>query len=60
MDSDCVGIPDLVPGRFIEVTGMGVPVDNQFYLTAVTHDFTGENGYRTHIEGCAAQLKTSV
>jgi hypothetical protein len=60
MDGDCVGIPDLVPGRFMEVTGMGAPVDNQFYLTAVTHDFTGENGYRTHIEGCAAQLKTSI
>lgn len=59
LEADCVGIPDLVPGRFIEVTGMGVPVDNQFYLTAVTHDFTSDGGYRTHIEGCAAQIKTS-
>lgn len=60
LEADCVGIPDLVPGRFIEVTGMGVPVDNQFYLTAVTHDFTSDGGYRTHIEGCAAQIKTSA
>lgn len=59
LEADCVGIPDLVPGRFIEVTGMGVPVDNQFYLTTVTHDFTSDGGYRTHIEGCAAQIKTS-
>ena len=59
LEADCVGIPDLVPGRFIEVTGMGVPVDNQFYLTSVTHDFTSDGGYRTHIEGCAAQIKTS-
>lgn len=59
LEADCVGIPNLVPGRFIEVTGMGVPVDNQFYLTAVTHDFTSDGGYRTHIEGCAAQIKTS-
>ena len=60
LDADCVGIPELVPGRFIEVTGMGVPVDNQFYLTSVTHDFTSDGGYRTHIEGCAAQIKTSA
>ena len=60
LEADCVGIPDLVPGRFIEVTGMGVPVDNQFYLTSVTHDFTSDGGYRTHIEGCAAQIKTSA
>lgn len=59
LEADCVGIPDLVPGRFMEVTGMGVPVDNQFYLTSVVHDFTSDGGYRTHIEGCAAQIKTS-
>lgn len=60
LEADCVGIPDLVPGRFMEVTGMGVPVDNQFYLTCVVHDFTSDGGYRTHIEGCAAQIKTSA
>lgn len=60
LEADCVGIPDLVPGRFIEVSGMGSPVDNQFYLTSVTHDFTGDNGFRTHIEGCAAKLKTGM
>lgn len=58
MEAECVGIPDLVPGRFMEVTGMGVPVDNQFYLTSVTHDFTSDGGYCTRIEGCTAQVKT--
>ena len=59
LEADCVGIPELVPGRFIEVAGLGVPVDNQFYLTSVVHDFTSDGGYRTHIEGCAAQIKTT-
>lgn len=58
LEGSCVGIPDLVPGRFIEVTGMGVPVDNKFYLTTVTHDFDTDLGFRTKIEGCAAQMKT--
>jgi phage protein D len=55
-----VGIPDLVPGRFIAVDGLGVPVDNNFYLTTVTHDFSSEEGFTTKIEGCAAQIKTSA
>lgn len=58
LEGDCVGIPDLVPGRFIQVSGLGAPVDNQFYLTAVTHDFTSDGGFRTRIQGCAAQIKT--
>ena len=60
LEADCVGIPDLVPGRFIEISGMGAPVDNQFYLTSVTHDFDSDNGFRTHIEGCAAKLKSGM
>ena len=60
LEAGCVGMPDLVPGRFIEVTGMGVPVDNKFYLTTVTHDFNSEQGFRTEIKGCAAQVKTSA
>ena len=60
LEGSCVGIPDLLPGRFIEVSGMGVPVDNDFYLTAVKHDFSSELGFETKIEGCAAQVKTSA
>ena len=60
LEGSCVGIPDLVPGRFIAVDGLGVPVDNNFYLTTVTHDFSSEAGFTTKIEGCAAQIKTSA
>ena len=57
LEADCVGIPDLVPGRFIDVTGMGAPADNSFYLTSVIHDFTPEGGFHTKLTGCAAELK---
>ena len=60
LEADCIGIPDLVPGRFVRISGMGAPVDNQFYLTAVTHDFTSEGGFHTHIQGCTARLKSSI
>ena len=60
LESDSVGIPDLRPGRFVEVEGFGVPVDNKFYLTAVTHDFSSDGGFTTQIRGCADQVKTGL
>lgn len=58
LHGDCVGLPDLVPGRFITLSGLGSPVDNDFYLTSVIHDFTNDTGFKTSIVGCAAQVKT--
>lgn len=60
LESDSVGIPDLLPGRFVEVSGFGAPVDNKFYLTAVTHDFSSDSGFTTQIRGCADQVKTGM
>lgn len=60
LEADCVGIPDLVPGRFIEISGMGTPADNRFYLTTVTHELSSEKGYRTRIEGCASKLEIGM
>lgn len=59
LDALCVGIPDLIPGRFIEAIGMGAPADNRFYLTHVVHDFSGQDGFQTRIRGCAAQVKSA-
>ncbi len=57
LDAECVGIPDLVPGRFVTVTGMGAPADNNFYITSVIHEFQPEGGYRTKLKGCASEIK---
>ena len=59
LEADCVGIPDLVPGRFIAFSGMGAPIDNNFYITTVVHEFTAEGGYHTKIKGCAADVKAT-
>lgn len=56
LEADCVGMPELLPGHFMEVDGMGAPVDNQFYISTVTHDFTSESGFATHITGCTAKV----
>ena len=57
MECECVGIPELVPGRFVELSGLGSPVENQFYVTTVIHDFQEETGYKTRIIGKAAMVK---
>jgi phage protein D len=56
IESECIGIPDLVPGRFVNVK-VGSPGDNSFYLTNVTHDFQSTGAYRTRITGSAPSVK---
>ncbi len=48
------GIPELVPGRFVELKGFGDGVSNKFYLTDVIHEYHQEGHYITTIEGKAA------
>jgi len=56
LDCDCVGLPELAPGRFIRITGMGKPVDNDFYLTTVEHRYDSEFGFSTRLVGKAAKV----
>lgn len=59
LNCECVGIPDLMPGRFIKVTGLGEVVSNQFYITKVVHRI-GEQGYSTRLTGCIDKLEESL
>ncbi len=49
------GIPEIVPGRFITLSGFGDGVSNKYYLTDVIHTF-GDDGYLTTIIGKASTL----
>lgn len=60
LECTCIGLPELVPGRFIEVEKLGSPVDNKFYLSEVIHDFSQESGYRTFLSGKAAEVKKAA
>lgn len=57
LECTCPGIPDLAPGRFIKIAGLGVPVDNTFYVTSVVHDFRQDSGYRTRLIAKAAEVQ---
>ncbi|MCR4657932.1 MAG: hypothetical protein K5770_17165 [Lachnospiraceae bacterium] len=56
IQAEFIGLPELVPGRFVELSNFGSPVDNLFYLTRVRHTLES-NMYRTVIEGCANSVK---
>lgn len=48
-DGMCIGIPELIPGRFITIEGMEDQVKGTYFLSKVTHSFTTE-GYYTRFE----------
>ncbi len=56
LEADLIGLPELVPGRFIEITGLGKDVENQFYLQEVIHTYSGAGDYITRIIGKAATI----
>ncbi len=51
----CVGIPELVPGRYLKVDGGGEKLDGLYFLTRVRHLLSGD-GYRTAFEFKGAKL----
>jgi hypothetical protein len=57
LNCDCIGIPELQPGRFLTVEGLGSPAENKFYITGVTHSISTDTGYRTKLVGCANEVK---
>lgn len=46
---ECVGIPQIVPGRYIEIRSMDSMLDKKYYVTEVEHQI-GEDGFVTIFE----------
>lgn len=54
---ECVGIPELKPGSFIQITGMGAPADNNFYVTNVRHFINSEGIYTSNVTAKASSIQ---
>lgn len=52
-----VGIPKLVPGRYIEIVGFGDAVDNLYYIVTARHIFDDDKGYVTELTAKTAGMK---
>ncbi|MCR5467355.1 MAG: hypothetical protein K6F37_00200 [Lachnospiraceae bacterium] len=57
LEMEMVGLPEMMPGRFICVTSFGEGVSNNFYVTSVRHIYDTENGYITRITAKAPAVE---
>ena len=44
-------MPELAPGRFVELAGLGTGADNTFYLQRVRHVLSVEGSYVVKLDG---------
>lgn len=60
LDMEIMGLPEIIPGRFIDVDGYGTAVSNTFYVTGVKHHMDKSGRYITRILGKAQSLQTDL
>ncbi len=47
----CIGLPEIVPGQFIEIKNFDPTVDNKYYVTKVVHRFNNGDFYTSFESG---------
>jgi len=60
LEAEFLGMPELTPGHFLKIKGLGTGPSNTFYLTTVKHVLEGEKGYFTKVEGKAASMEAAL
>ncbi len=58
LEGELIGIPELLPGHFITLAGLGTAADNDFYLKKVRHLLRGDGSFVTKLEGICASMKS--
>jgi len=48
-EGECVGLPDLLPDRTVNISGVGRAFSKTYYITETTHSIDGK-GYRTRFK----------
>lgn len=57
LNCECQGLPELRPGNFVRIDGLGKPVENKFYVTSVKHTINSEDGFVSKITAKAASVQ---
>lgn len=52
----CIGIPELIPGRYVKLTGFDNKSSDTYFISKVTHEFSQE-GYYTNFSVKGAKSK---
>jgi phage protein D len=48
-EADCIGLPDLLPDRNVNLSNLGEPFSKTYYIQQTTHKVDG-SGYRTRVK----------
>ena len=59
LECSCIGMPELLPGKFFVLRAVGQPPENKFYLVKVVHRISEEGGFETRLYGKAASIENS-
>lgn len=57
LNCECIGIPELKPGYFINIKGLGQPADNRFYITNVKHTIDSEGIFISDVTAKASSIQ---
>lgn len=60
LECDCIGMPELLPGKFLRIKGLGYPPENEFYLVRTVHKISDDRGYETKLYGKAASIGSGL
>ena len=60
LQGSCVGMPEIMPGKFLRLKSLGEPVENKFYLEKVIHRIDSNRGFETVFYGKAASIEESM
>ena len=56
LECEMVGLPELLPGHFIKLTGLGEPAENTFYINRICHVLGKDGQYDTRITAVSAGI----
>lgn len=60
LELEMIGIPDILPGKFIHISDVGKVISNEFYVQSVRHYMNKSGEYSTKVIGKAAKQGSSL
>ncbi len=60
LELEMIGIPDILPGKFINIKNVGKVISNEFYVQSVRHYMNRDGEFTTKVMGKAAKQGASL
>lgn len=60
LECELVGIPELLPGHFIQLSGLGDELKNKFYVQRIRHVLNKDGQFDTRVTAIAASMEDTA